>query len=63
VRKTTFSRKSRVSVSSIQDWKTKQRQLADYTKAVQRAKQRTLFDFLPKEEVEDDKWPKLHWTP
>ncbi len=37
-------------LSSIENWRTRQRQLADYTNKVKRAKQRTLLDYIPKKE-------------
>lgn len=41
-------------LSSIEIWRTRQRQLADYTNKVKRAKQRTLLDYLPAEEDEGE---------
>ncbi len=46
-------------LSSIESWRTRQRQLADYTNKVKRAKQRTLLDYLSEDGGEEgaDKWP------
>ncbi len=46
-------------LSSIESWRTRQRQLADYTNKVKRAKQRTLLDYPSEDGGEEgaDKWP------
>ncbi|MBK38532.1 MAG: hypothetical protein CMB45_06055 [Euryarchaeota archaeon] len=46
-------------LSSLERWRTRQRQLADYTNKVKRAKQRTLLDYPTEDGVEKkaDKWP------